>query len=45
MVAQKWRAAELGRDLGRYSFRQWKIPFTPLARSVRIEVPRDQSRR
>jgi DMSO/TMAO reductase YedYZ molybdopterin-dependent catalytic subunit len=24
-----WREAELGRDLGRYSFREWTIPFTP----------------
>lgn len=24
-----WREAELGRDLGRYSFREWSIPFTP----------------
>jgi len=28
---KSWRAAELGRDLGRYSFRQWKITFTPPA--------------
>jgi sulfite dehydrogenase len=28
---KSWRAAELGRDLGRYSFRQWKIAFTPPA--------------
>ncbi|MCO5052146.1 MAG: molybdopterin-dependent oxidoreductase [Verrucomicrobiae bacterium] len=24
-----WRAAELGQDLGKYSFREWTIPFTP----------------
>ncbi|HNQ72695.1 MAG TPA: molybdopterin-dependent oxidoreductase [Verrucomicrobiota bacterium] len=24
-----WRAAELGKDLGKYSFREWTIPFTP----------------
>ena len=24
-----WRAAELGEDLGKYSFRQWMIPFRP----------------
>ncbi len=23
-----WRAAELGRELGRYAFREWKAPFT-----------------
>jgi len=27
-----WRAANLGEDLGRYSFREWKIPFTPAQR-------------
>ena len=24
-----WRAAELGKDLGKYSFREWTIAFTP----------------
>jgi sulfite dehydrogenase (cytochrome) subunit A len=24
-----WQAATLGKDLGRYSFREWTIPFTP----------------
>lgn len=24
-----WRGTELGRDLGRYSFREWTAPFTP----------------
>src|SRR3954466_13542349 len=24
-----WREAELGKDLGKYSFREWTIPFTP----------------
>lgn len=24
-----WRAAELGTDLGKYSFREWTLPFTP----------------
>ena len=24
-----WRGTELGRDLGRYSFREWTVPFTP----------------
>lgn len=24
-----WRAATLGKDLGKYSFREWTIPFTP----------------
>ena len=26
---QTWRAATLGQDLGKYSFREWTIPFTP----------------
>jgi hypothetical protein len=26
---RNWRAAELGPDLGRYSFLEWSIPFTP----------------
>lgn len=27
-----WRTAELGQDLGRFSFREWKIAFTPAQR-------------
>lgn len=27
-----WSAAELGKDLGRYSFREWSIPFKPMAK-------------
>jgi DMSO/TMAO reductase YedYZ molybdopterin-dependent catalytic subunit len=26
---QSWQSAELGEDLGRYSFREWKLAFTP----------------
>lgn len=26
-----WREAQLGEDLGKYSFREWKIQFTPTA--------------
>jgi hypothetical protein len=26
---QSWREAVLGKDLGKYSFREWTIPFTP----------------
>ena len=26
---RSWRAAELGKDLGKYSFREWTLPFTP----------------
>jgi DMSO/TMAO reductase YedYZ molybdopterin-dependent catalytic subunit len=28
-AGRSWREAELGRDLGKYSFREWTIPFTP----------------
>ena len=24
-----WRGADLGKDLGKYSFREWTLPFTP----------------
>ena len=27
---QNWRAAQLGQDLGKYSFREWTIPFHPV---------------
>ena len=26
---QTWRETKLGKDLGKYSFREWQIPFTP----------------
>jgi sulfite dehydrogenase len=26
---KNWRGAQLGKDLGKYSFREWTIPFTP----------------
>jgi DMSO/TMAO reductase YedYZ molybdopterin-dependent catalytic subunit len=26
---QSWRPAQLGKDLGRYSFREWTLPWTP----------------
>ena len=26
---KNWRAAQLGKDLGKYSFREWTAPFTP----------------
>jgi len=32
-----WRAAELGKDLGKYSFREWTLPFTP-DRAARYEL-------
>jgi len=29
---RSWRACDLGEDLGRYSFREWKTRFTPTQR-------------
>ncbi len=26
---RNWREAQLGKDLGKYSFREWTLPFTP----------------
>jgi sulfite dehydrogenase len=34
---QSWRAAALGHDLGKYSFREWTIPFAP-PRAGRYEL-------
>lgn len=31
---QSWRAAQLGPDLGRFSFRQWEFPYTPKGRGA-----------
>ena len=28
-LEMEWREAQLGKDLGKYSFREWTIPFTP----------------
>ena len=28
-AGRTWRAADLGPDLGKYSFREWTAPFTP----------------
>jgi len=28
---RSWRTAQLGKDLGNYSFREWTLPFTPTA--------------
>ena len=34
-----WQAATLGKDLGRYSFREWTIPFTPARKgAVQLRV-------
>jgi sulfite dehydrogenase len=28
-AGRNWRAAKLGQDLGKFSFREWTIPFEP----------------
>lgn len=33
-----WRDAQLGRDLGKYSFREWTLPFSPKAGNVALKV-------
>jgi hypothetical protein len=33
-----WRRAQLGKDLGKYSFREWSYAWTPAARRYRIMV-------
>jgi len=35
---QSWREAELGKDLGKYSFRQWQIRFAPKAGLMTLMV-------
>jgi DMSO/TMAO reductase YedYZ molybdopterin-dependent catalytic subunit len=35
---QTWREAELGKDLGKYSFREWTIPFMPKAGKLALKV-------
>ena len=36
-AGQSWRPAQLGKDLGRYSFREWTLPWTP-AKSGAVEL-------
>ena len=36
-ASQSWRPAQLGKDLGRYSFREWTLPWTP-AKSGAVEL-------
>jgi sulfite dehydrogenase len=33
-----WREAELGKDLGKYSFREWTIPFNPKPGKYALKV-------
>ncbi|MDO8543540.1 MAG: molybdopterin-dependent oxidoreductase [Opitutaceae bacterium] len=39
-----WRGAELGTDLGRYSFREWRIRFTPAQRGAQTLMARALNR-
>lgn len=40
-AGRTWRAAELGNDLGKYSFREWTLPYTPASmgkRALRVRA-------
>jgi hypothetical protein len=41
---QSWRVAALGADLGRYSFREWRIGFTPARRGPHMFLARALNR-
>jgi sulfite dehydrogenase len=41
---RSWRAAELGKDIGKYSFREWTIAFTPRERGARTLMSRAVNR-
>ena len=41
---RSWRVAELGRDLGKYSFREWRISFTPRERGSHTLMSRALNR-
>ncbi len=41
---RSWRAAELGVDLGKYSFREWRIGFTPDKRGAHTLMARALNR-
>ncbi len=41
---RSWRVAELGADLGRYSFREWRIPFKPAERGAHTLMARALNR-
>jgi sulfite dehydrogenase len=41
---RSWRVAELGQDLGRYSFREWKIVFKPTQRGTHTLMARALNR-
>jgi hypothetical protein len=35
---KNWREAQLGKDLGKYSFREWTIPYTPKSGAIELSV-------
>jgi sulfite dehydrogenase len=41
---QTWRVAQLGTDLGRYSFREWRIGFTPSKTGTHVLMARALNR-
>ncbi len=41
---QTWRVAQLGTDLGRYSFREWRIGFTPSKAGTHVLMARAVNR-
>ena len=45
MAGKTWTEAQLGQDLGKYSFREWQTAIRLAARHARFERARDQSHR
>ncbi len=43
-AGRSWRTAELGADLGKYSFREWRIGFTPGKRGAHTLMARALNR-
>ena len=41
---RSWRVAELGQNLGKYSFREWRIGFTPRERGAHTLMSRALNR-
>jgi DMSO/TMAO reductase YedYZ molybdopterin-dependent catalytic subunit len=41
---RSWRVADLGKDIGRYSFREWRIGFTPRERGSHTLMSRALNR-
>ena len=43
MAAKRWQAAHLGKDEGKYSFRQWQTQFTPEKGDYHADGPLHES--